>query len=72
MFWKYNAVLRGFPQEVVDDLKGNNYATTIHLVVSGVIKLSRCVFLITPKLPCCMSQGSSNADGCDLRVWTHL
>ena len=43
MFWKYNAVLRGFPQAVVDDLKGNNYATTIHLAVSGVIKLSRCV-----------------------------
>jgi hypothetical protein len=43
MYCKYNAVLRGFPKAVVDDLKGNTYATTIHLVVSGVIKLSRCV-----------------------------
>jgi hypothetical protein len=41
MFRKYNAVLRGFPKAVVDDLKGNTYATTIHLIVSGVIKLSR-------------------------------
>jgi hypothetical protein len=43
MYCKYNAVLRGFPKAVVDDLKGNTYTTTIHLVVSGVIKLSRCV-----------------------------
>ena len=43
MFCKYNAVLRGFPKAVVDDLRGNTYTTTIHLIVSGVIKLSRCV-----------------------------
>ena len=43
MYCKYNAVLRGFPTAVVDALKGNTYATTIHLIVSGVIKLSRCV-----------------------------
>ena len=43
MFFKYNAVLRGFPQAVVDGLMGNTYPTTIHLIVSGVIKLSRCV-----------------------------
>ena len=43
MFCKYNAVLRGFPQAVVDDLMGNQYPTTLHLIVSGVIKLSRCV-----------------------------
>jgi len=43
MFCKYNAVLRGFPQLVVDALSDNTYATTIHLIVSGVIKLSRCV-----------------------------
>jgi len=42
MFYKYNAVLRGFPQDVVDGLKGNKYTTTLHLIVSGVIKLSRC------------------------------
>ena len=41
MYYKYNAVLRGFPKEVVDALKGNKYKTTIHLIVSGVIKLSR-------------------------------
>ena len=43
MYCKYNAVLRGFPTAVVKALKGNTYATTIHLIVSGVIKLSRCV-----------------------------
>ena len=43
MYCKYNAVLRGFPKVVVDALQGNTYATTIHLIVSGVIKLSRCV-----------------------------
>ena len=41
MYCKYNAVLRDFPQAVVDDLRDNKYATTIHLIVSGVIKLSR-------------------------------
>ena len=41
MYCKYNAVLRDFTQEVVDDLRGNKYATTIHLIVSGVIKLSK-------------------------------
>jgi hypothetical protein len=43
MYCKYNAVLRGFPKAVVDDLNGNTYATTIHLIVSGVIKLLRCL-----------------------------
>jgi len=43
MYCKYNAVLRGFPQSIVDILNGNKYATTLHLIVSGVIKLSRCV-----------------------------
>ena len=43
MYCKYNAVLRGFPKAVVQVLRGNTYATTIHLIVSGVIKLSRCV-----------------------------
>ena len=41
MFRKYNAVLRGFPQKDVDALEGNKYATTIHLIVSGIIKLSK-------------------------------
>ena len=43
MYCKYNAVLRDFPPSMVDGLKGNKYATTLHLIVSGVIKLSRCV-----------------------------
>ena len=45
MFYKYNAVLRGFPDAAVDGLKGNKYTTTIHLIVSGVIKMSRCMYL---------------------------
>ena len=43
MFDKYNAVLRGFPKAAVDGLGGNKYTTTLYLVVSAVIKLSRCV-----------------------------
>ncbi|KAJ1474028.1 hypothetical protein T484DRAFT_3292848, partial [Baffinella frigidus] len=45
MYCKYNAKLRGFPQSMVDSLEGNKYATTLHLIVSGVIKLSRCMEL---------------------------
>ena len=41
MFHKYNAVLRGFPKAAVDSLDGNKYTTTLHLIVSAVIKLSR-------------------------------
>lgn len=41
MFAKYNASLRGFPQETVDALCGNKYTTTIYCIVSGIIKLSR-------------------------------
>jgi hypothetical protein len=44
MYCKYNAVLRDFPPSMVNGLKGNTYATTVHLIVSGVIKLSRYVF----------------------------
>jgi hypothetical protein len=43
MFHKYNAVLRGFPKAAVDGLGGNKYTTTLYLVVSAIIKLSRCV-----------------------------
>ena len=49
MYSRYNAVLRLFPEETVKTLKGNKYTTTIHLIVSGVIKLSRCFEL--PKQP---------------------
>lgn len=41
MFRRYNAVLRQFPDDDVKSLGGNNYATTIHCIVSGVIKLSK-------------------------------
>jgi len=49
MYSRYNAVLRLFPEATVKTLKGNKYTTTIHLIVSGVIKLSRCFEL--PKRP---------------------
>eukprot|EP01042_Synura_sphagnicola_P004989 gene4989-6355_t len=41
MYMKYNAVLRGFPDAVVNGLLGNRYITTIHTIVSGIIKLSQ-------------------------------
>lgn len=41
MFKKYNAVLRGFPQDTYEALLGNTYTTTIYCIVSGVIKLSK-------------------------------
>ncbi|EKX31206.1 hypothetical protein GUITHDRAFT_83345, partial [Guillardia theta CCMP2712] len=47
MFYKYNAVLRGYPRQVVEGLKGNKYVTTIYCIVSGIIKLSR-IALIPP------------------------
>jgi hypothetical protein len=50
MFYKYNAVLRGFPKAAADGLMGNKYTTTLHLIVSAVIKLSRCVIPPAPPL----------------------
>ena len=41
MFMKYNAKLRQFPAAGVEALKKNGYVTTIHAVVSAIIKLSR-------------------------------
>ena len=41
MFMKYNAKLRNFPAAAVEALKNNGYVTTIHAVVSAIIKLSR-------------------------------
>eukprot|EP01036_Dinobryon_divergens_P039036 gene39036-51352_t len=41
MYMKYNAVLRGFPPTIVESLQGNRYTTTIHSIVSGIIKLSQ-------------------------------
>jgi len=41
MFVKYNCILRGFPKQVIDGLKGNKYVTTLHAIVSGIRKLGR-------------------------------
>ena len=41
MYIKYNAVLRGYPQSELRALKGNRYTTTIHAVVSGLLKLQK-------------------------------
>ena len=38
---KYNAKLRNYPAEILEGMKGNGYVTTIHCIVSGVIKLSK-------------------------------
>ncbi len=42
-FARYNAALRQWPEEVFAELKaaGNLFATTIHVLVSAIIKLSR-------------------------------
>jgi len=45
MFLKYNGILRRFPDGVVKGLKGNTYTTTIHCIVSGIIKLSKVMRL---------------------------
>uniref|UniRef100_A0A7S0YY27 NAD(P)(+)--arginine ADP-ribosyltransferase n=1 Tax=Hemiselmis tepida TaxID=464990 RepID=A0A7S0YY27_9CRYP len=45
MFYKYNAVLRGFPESVVESLGGNTYTTTIYCIVSGIKKLSKVMKL---------------------------
>ena len=41
MFMKYNASLRMFPHDMFEGLQGNRYTTTIHAVVSAIIKLSK-------------------------------
>jgi hypothetical protein len=41
MYIKYNAVLRGYPKSELLALKGNRYTTTIHAVVSGLLKLQK-------------------------------
>lgn len=38
--YKYNAVLRKSPQNVVDSNRGNTYVNTISAIVSGIRKLS--------------------------------
>uniref|UniRef100_A0A7S0W5B3 NAD(P)(+)--arginine ADP-ribosyltransferase n=1 Tax=Hemiselmis tepida TaxID=464990 RepID=A0A7S0W5B3_9CRYP len=45
MYCKYNAVLRNFPESMVKLMHGNKYTTTIHCIVSGIIKLSKSMKL---------------------------
>ena len=40
-FAQYNAVLRKFPEHMLDAMKNNTYTTTLHCINSGLIKLSR-------------------------------
>ena len=40
-FMHYNCVLRKFPKDVLESLKGNTYTTTIHCINSAIVKLSR-------------------------------
>ncbi len=40
-FVLYNAVLRQWPEKIINLLDGNTFATTIHCLVSGVTKVSR-------------------------------
>ena len=47
---KYNASLRTFPQDMFDGLRGNRYTTTIHAVVSAIIKLSKVWQVSTYKI----------------------
>jgi len=41
MYMKYNSLLRGLPHDMLQKLKGNKYTTTIHLILSGILKLSK-------------------------------
>lgn len=41
MYMKYNTILREFPEDLLKTFKGNRYTTTIHLILSGILKLSR-------------------------------
>ena len=46
MFMLYNAVLRKFPQKLIDMMKGTKYVTTVHCINSGIIKLSLATQLL--------------------------
>ena len=41
MYIWYNAVLRGFPEDLCESLSGNRYETTIFCIISGIVKLSK-------------------------------
>jgi hypothetical protein len=45
MYYKYNTVLRKFPVDAFAGLQGNSYTTTLHAIVSGIIKLSHIMVL---------------------------
>ena len=46
MFMLYNAVLRKFPQKLIDMMKGTKYVTTVHGINSAIIKLSLATQLL--------------------------
>jgi hypothetical protein len=47
MFQVYNTVLRRYPREVYEGFErgGNRFATTIHVLVSAVVKIARAMRL---------------------------
>ena len=45
MYMLYNAVMRKFPEDVLERLEGNTYETTIFCIISGISKLSRATTL---------------------------
>ena len=47
MYQIYNAVLRQYPPEVYEPFRvgGNRFATTIHVLVSAVVKIARVMKL---------------------------
>ena len=54
MFMLYNAVLRKFPQKLIDMMKGTKYVTTVHCINSAIIKLARA----SPLEPLVVHRGS--------------
>ena len=46
MFMLYNAVLRKFPQKLIDMMEGTKYVTTVHGINSAIIKLSLATQLL--------------------------
>ena len=54
-FMQYNAVLRHFPQWVLETTKGNKYVTTIHCINSYLLKVSR----VSPVFPSAVYRGSA-------------